>query len=220
MKLALQICSELEWESTKNIFEIGNEKLKQQPFGEWFEHVVGKHRCIFYQSGDTKTRSAAACQFAIDQWQPRGIINFGTCGGVAENIQKLDILMADRTVQYDCIIRFGEIPELFYKPMITVIDTSWVDISEVSRRIYKGTIASADQDLNAAWRKRLANANVLGADWESGAISKVCELNKLKFLVMRGVTDVPGDTQASDYEDNTPILMKSLLQILTQMRFP
>ena len=219
MKLGVQVCSELEWRSTKRILGIRNDKLKRQPFRECFEHRIGKQKCVFYQTGDTKTRSAAGCQLAIDRWHPDGIVNLGTCGGVAEKVQKLDIIMADKTVQYDCIICFGESREPFYKPMITVIDTSWADISKVPRRIHKGTIASADQDLNVEWMERLRRENVLGADWESGAISKLCELNKVKCLILRGVTDVPNDRQASDFENNTPIVMESLLQVLTQIRF-
>jgi adenosylhomocysteine nucleosidase len=193
--------------------------MRHQPFGEYFEHSIGRNKSIFVQSGDTKTRSAAACQFAIDRWHPDGIVNLGTCGGVANKIKKLDIIMARKTVQYDCIIRFGEAQGLFYKPMITVVDTSWIDISGVSRKLHKGTIASADQDLNVKWRERLRKENVLGADWESGAISKVCELNKMKCLILRGVTDIPDGNQESDFENNTPIVMESLLQILTQIRF-
>jgi len=219
MKLGVQVCSDLEWQSTKRILGIGIDKLQRQPFGECFEHRIGKEKCTFYQSGDTKTRSAAACQFAIDRWHPDGIVNLGTCGGVADEVQKLDIIMADKTVQYDCIIRFGEPQELFYKPMITEIDTSWVDLSDASRKIHKGTIASADQDLDVKLRGKLRKEKVLGADWESGAISKVCQLNNVKCLILRGVTDVPDGTQASDFEKNTPLVMESLLQILTQAKF-
>jgi len=60
------------------------ERLRLQPFGQYFEQPFNGHEGIFYQSGDTKTRSAAACQFAIDLWQPDRIINPGICGGVAE----------------------------------------------------------------------------------------------------------------------------------------
>jgi nucleoside phosphorylase len=219
MKLAIQICSELEWGTSKSILKITRGKLHRQPFGDYFEHDFGIHECILYESGATKTKAAAACQFAIDKFHPDAIVNLGTCGGVVEEIQKLDIIMADKTTQYDCIIRFGEPQELFYKPTITVIDTSWVDISGVSRKIHKGTIASADQDLNIEWRERLRKENVLGADWESGAIAKVCELNRMNCLILRGVTDVPDGTQASDFDNNTPTVMESSLQILTQMRF-
>jgi len=50
-------------------------------------------------------------------------------------------------------------------------------------------------------------------------IAKVCELNRVKCLILRGVTDLPDDTQGSDFEKNTPIVMASLLNTLTRMRF-
>jgi len=131
MKIALQICSTHEWNSMIEILRIRAEMLRLQPFGQYFEQPFNGHEGIFYQSGDTKTRSAAACQFAIDRWQPDRIINLGTCGGVGKEIGKLDLIMAEKTVQYDCIIRFGEPQELFYKPMMTTIDTSWVDTGGV-----------------------------------------------------------------------------------------
>ena len=44
MKLGVQICSEFEWRSTKRILGIRNDKLKRQPFGECFEHRIGKQK--------------------------------------------------------------------------------------------------------------------------------------------------------------------------------
>jgi nucleoside phosphorylase len=38
---------------------------------------------------------------------------------------------------------------------------------------------------------RLGGWNILGADWESGAIVKVAELNGLLCLILRGVSDIP-----------------------------
>jgi nucleoside phosphorylase len=162
IKLGIQICSELEWECAKSTLKIKRNDVQRQTFGEYFARSFGQHECICYHSGATKTRAAAACQFAVDIWHPNAIVNLGTCGGVVEEIQKLDIIMADKTVQYDCIIRFGEPRELFYGPMMTVIDTSWVDISGVSKKIHKGTIASADQDLNVEWRYKGRPKNVTG----------------------------------------------------------
>jgi nucleoside phosphorylase len=219
VRLCIQICSNLEWRSLKRILAIGQPKILRQSFAKYFEHRLGRNESIFFHSGDTKTRSAAASQFAIDTWYPDGIVNLGTCGGVAKKIKKLDIIMARKTVQYDCIIRFGEAKRLFYRPMVTKIDTSWVDLSGVSTKIYPGTIATADQDLDSEWREKLQKENVLGADWESGAISKVCELNEVKCLILRGVTDIPNGTQSFDWKNNTPIVMRHLLQIVNQIRF-
>ena len=66
MKLGIQICSELEWESAKSILKIKRNDLQHYPFGEYFVRSLGQHECICFHSGATKTKAAAACQFAID----------------------------------------------------------------------------------------------------------------------------------------------------------
>jgi adenosylhomocysteine nucleosidase len=224
MKLAIQICSELEWETTKSILKITKGKLHHQPFGGYFEHQIGRQQGIYYQSGATKTRAAAACQFVIDTLHPDAVVNLGTCGGVAENVRKLDIILANKTFQYDVIQRFGTPSIPFKKSLKTDLKISWIDLSRVSDRLHIGTIASADQDLFPRARKILQERGVLVADWESASIAKVCELNRTKCIVLRGVSDIPrerekskGDIQELDYRKNMRILMKDLLSIIGQI---
>jgi len=155
MKLAIQICSELEWSSTKSILKIGRGQLRKQPYGKYFNHRFGQHQSIIYHSGATKTRAAAACQFAIDTWHPDAIINLGTCGGVSKAVKKLDMILAKRTFQYDVIQRFGTPSVRFRKDLKTNLKISWVDLSRISERVHIGTIASADQDLCPIVRKVL-----------------------------------------------------------------
>jgi len=155
MKLSIQICSELEWGSTKSILKIGRDQLRKQPSGEYFNYRVGQHRSTIYHSGATKTRSAAACQFAIDAWHPDAVINLGTCAGVSEKVRKLDVILAKKVFQYDVIQKFG-IPSVSFKRSLqTNLDISWVDLSRVLTKINIGTIASADQDLCPKARKIL-----------------------------------------------------------------
>ncbi|OGP60999.1 MAG: hypothetical protein A2162_07340 [Deltaproteobacteria bacterium RBG_13_52_11b] len=219
MKLAIQICSEDEWKHTKSILGVKKSELRQDLLMEWFVRSLGKKKYIWYGSGATKTRAAAACQKAIDKWRPDAIVNLGTCGGVSRDIQKLDIVLANKTFQYDVIQRFGKPSVRFVRGLITKLDTSWADLSMVSERLRTGTIASADQDLWGGSRRKLQKKGILAADWESASIAKVCELNKIKCLILRGVTDIPDDRQASDFENNTPIVMESLFEILPQIRF-
>jgi len=60
-----------------------------------------------------------------------------------------------------------------------------VDLSRYLERIHIGAIASADQDLHSESRTRLDKEHILAADWESASIAKVCELNKVRCLILR-----------------------------------
>jgi adenosylhomocysteine nucleosidase len=200
--------------------------LRKQPYGKHFEHRFGQHQSIIYHSGATKTRAAAACQFAIDTWHPDAVINLGTCGGVAKNVRKLDIILVKKTFQYDVIQRYGTPSIRFKKSLRADVKISWVDLRGVSDRLYIGMIASADQDLCLKARKILQERGVLAADWESASIAKVCESNKIRCLILRGVSDIPErkrksreDIQQHDYRKNTRIIMRNLLAITSQMTF-
>jgi adenosylhomocysteine nucleosidase len=147
----------------------------------------------------------------------------GTCGGVAHNVKELDIILANRTIQYDVIERFGELSESFQKAQQTIIDVSWAKKYRGFEISHVGAIASADQDLSLEWRDKLQTAKILAADWESASIAKICQLNKIKCLILRGVSDIPQDESSSKDSQgyhcchNTPIIMKLLVNIVREM---
>jgi adenosylhomocysteine nucleosidase len=226
MKLAIQICAEHEWECTKSILKIKENRLRLQPFGQYFEHTIHEHQAVIYKSGATKTRSAAACQYAIDTWHPDGVINLGTCGGVGKNLRKRKVILGKKTIQYDVLQNFGKPSSKFKRELKTDLDLSWVDLSRVSGRICIGTIASADRDLDEEQRGILQRKRVLAADWESASIAAICRLNRIRCLILRGVSDIPEkrkdsrrDIQERDYKNNVPIIMNDLFLIIGQIIF-
>jgi nucleoside phosphorylase len=226
MKFVIQICAELEWKCSKSILKIKKSTLRPQPFGECFEHAIGKHRAVVYESGATKTRASAACQYAIDSWSPDGVINLGTCGGVTKDLGNGAIILVKKAIQYDVRQNFGKPSSKFSRGLTTDIDLSRVDLSGVLGRTCVETIASADQDLKEKQRKFLQRKGVLAADWESASIATICKLNGIKCLILRGVSDIPakrknynGNIQEHDYNRNTQIIMKELFLILNQIEF-
>lgn len=121
MKLALQICSELEWVVTKSIFKIARHQLRNQPYGD---------------------------------------------------TESILIIVLDN------------------------IELSFIR-AEPQRR-----------ELRPASLQSTGGIRTGSSTWA-----------RAKELLKRGVTDLPDDAQGSDFEKNTPIVTKSLLQTLTQMRF-
>ena len=214
--ICVQICSNMEWQSVLDIQYPDPSAVCSYPQGRYFiQQLYGAH-LVFFHSGIGKTRAGAACQYAIDHWRPGIILVMGTCGGVAEEIKLLDIIVANRTGQYDCIERMGEVKNLFYEPFTTDIDNSWIGLESIANA-REGLVATADQDLNHEMLEVLRSEKVLCADWESGAIAYICKLNQVPCCVVRGISDKPGTDsnaevqQGLDYRHNTPIIMKKML---------
>jgi|GEM_PF-1248809 len=213
--ICIQTCSDLEWKAVKIVLNIQPDRLEVYPYGEFANQYFEDEQCLFFNSGDTKTKSAAACQFAIDRWRPEFLLALGTCGGVAEHLKLLDVVLADRTAQYDCIIRMAGENHFFYPSLDVTLDNSWIDFSRFEEKIHRGLIATADQDIDHQTRHNLMEHGVMAADWESGAVSFVCRANKIPCCLVRGVTDFPtGDDegQGRDYETNTPLIMEKLVK--------
>ena len=219
--ICIQICSKREWRALKDILNINEDLVGCTPYGEYiYKSIVGKE-CIFYHSGATKTKSSGACQYAIDKWNPQFIFVLGTCGGVSEKLNLLDIVITNKTVQYDCINRMEDKSPIFYEVLTEDIDNGWIDFEGLSLNMFEGLIATADQDLGKEQMDKLRSENVLCADWESGAISHICKLNKIKCCILRGITDIPrkndinsDKNQGIDYRINTPLIMEKLINTL------
>lgn len=214
MPFAVQICSNQEWKAVKAILNVLQQDLVEFPYGEFFPYRIVDREGIFFHSGPTKTRSAGACQYAIAHWRPACLVVLGTCGAVLEDLRPLDIVLAETTVQYDCIERMD--PQLgpFYEPMTTRLESASVLAAALGTQVRLGVIGTADQDLCAESLPRLRQAGVIVVDWESGAIAKICELNRIPCVILRGVTDHVGINQTSDYYRNTTGVMAKLLGLL------
>src|SRR5271168_4112889 len=102
MPIGIQICSGTEWRATKPHLAVPPELVQAFPYGEFFQSTVGGRDGVFFHSRRTKTRAAGACQYAIDRWRVDPVMVLGTCGGVAPGLGVGDIIVATKTIQYDC----------------------------------------------------------------------------------------------------------------------
>ena len=168
-------------------------EVYSSPFGEWFPYELDVQSTqitvTFFQTGCGKMPAAAATQFVIDKFNPKMIINIGTCGGFKGKIEKKSILMAKETVVYDICERSGQHDEMIDK-FRCIVDLSWIE-KPYPLNATPAVIATADQDLNLEMVPYLHKKyGAVAADWESGAVAYVGhKKNKRKCLILRGVTD-------------------------------
>lgn len=218
MPFGVQICSGTEWAATTGLLNVSPSAIGRFPYGEFLDQSMSGRDCVFFNSRRTKTRAAGACQYAIDRWRVDPLIVLGTCGGVAEHLSVGDLIVATRTFQYDFQDRR---PEMGYGLQAGL---SWFCPGQFAGTLHPGTLASADHDLTFRDLPELRRENVLGADWESGAIATVCALNGIRWTIVRGVSDVPlcegsddAARQVDDYRRHTAAIMERLLRLLPQI---
>jgi adenosylhomocysteine nucleosidase len=189
------------------------------PYGACFTTSIEGHKVSFLHGGWGKVAAAASTQYAIDRWHPQRVINLGTCGGFAGQVERGAVILAEKTVIYDIIEQMTDqdnaIAHYTCNP-----DLSWVP-DPPPQPVIRKTLVSADRDIRSEDIPLLIEKfNAPAGDWESGAIAWVAKRNNLPCLILRGVSDLI-DPQGGEaygnyafFEEQTLLIMDEFIQVL------
>jgi adenosylhomocysteine nucleosidase len=197
------ISADTEWKAVRQIFP--DVPVDQSPYGEYFlrsKNFAGQeYDLIYFHGGWGKISAAASAQYAIDLWKPKLLINLGTCGGFEGEIGKGEVVLVERTIVYDIIEEMGD-NETHIAHYTTELDLSWLP-EPYPEPVRKGLMISGDRDLQPADINQLKlNYGAIAGDWESGAIAFVCQRNKMPCLILRGVSDLVGESGGEAYGEH------------------
>ncbi len=217
------ISANAEWQALLNYFLSYHKN--RCPYGDWFYYQYSdiprlSKPMVFLHGGWGKVAAAGSTQYAISQWHPKLIINLGTCGGIAGEINRGDIILVDRTLIYDIFEQMGD-PQEHIRQYQTDIDNSWIS-QPFPLKVINTLLVSGDRDLVCNEIAQLKSKyNAIAGDWESGAIAWVAAKNHTQCLILRGVTDLVSETfgeaydgKISSFYENTEIVMKKLVTSL------
>ena len=233
-KAVVIISANAEWTVVRECFP--GQDCQTSPYGQWFQarfpradgaeitinssqNVQPSTTAIFLHGGWGKIAAAASTQYAIDRWQPRLLVNLGTCGVFTGQVERGEIILAEKTLVYDILEQMGD-PDEAIAHYTTDVDLSWLE-SPFPQVVRRTLLVSADRDILPAdiptLRERFAT---VAADWESGAIAYVCTRNRIPTLILRGVTDLVAEDGGETYSNidlfhqATADVMHSLLTAL------
>ena len=204
------VSANAEWRAVMEI--MAPKKASLTPYGETFENQGVR----YMHGGWGKIAAAASTQYAIDHFQPGLLVNLGTCGGISGRIERGTVLLVTRTLVYDIIEQMSD-PAGAIQHYSSEPDLGWLR-EPLPHTVTAALLVSADRDILADDIQMLVDRyGAVAADWESGAIAWVAKRNKVRCLILRGVTDLvsaQGGEAYGNYElfdDNTRIVMRKLL---------
>ena len=212
-KVVVLISANAEWQAVKEI--LAPSIIQSTPLGETFN--IG--RLTYFHGGWGKISAAATAQYVIDHFHPDLLVNLGTCGGFAGRIERGTIILVTKTIVYDILEQMSD-PDEAIAHYSTELDLSWLP-DDGPRSTVRGLLVSADRDILMQDIPMLAKKyGVVAADWESGAIAWVAQINEIKCLILRGVTDLVSAEGGEAYgnielfHENTRTIMKRLIEQL------
>ena len=214
LRTVVIISADGEWDAIHRIFP--DEKYRKTPYGEWFITQLAGEQVVIMHGGWGKVPSAASCQYALNRWSPQLVLNLGTCGGFRGQVKRFDIVLAEKTVIYDIKSQMSD-PKATVARTITKIDLDWLD-SDTPLKVRRGTIASGDRDIHPDDVSMLQEKyGAIVGDWESGSIAYVCNRNNVRFLILRGVSDIVGPHGGEAYEGNKRLWYQSADRIIREL---
>lgn len=215
-EVVILISARAEWNAAVEFYE--NPAVESSPLGEHFQMPVSGINCLFFHGGWGKVAAAASTQYVIDRWQPRLIVNLGTCGGFEGSVNVGEVILASETVIYDIYERMGD-PHAALEHYTTRIDLSFL-CQPYPFAVRVGRLVSADQDIDPALVTMLVEKHTaVAADWESGAIAWTAARNDIGVLILRAVSDLVGSGggelyDQGDFQERARGVMLPLLRAL------
>lgn len=192
-----------------------------------YEGRMGGNQVILAQCGIGKVNSALVTKSLIRHYQPDLIINSGVAGSTDETMKIGSVLIADRAAYHDLWCgpgtNYGHADgcPLFFKPWTPGLET----LNEISRKenqnIRFGLICSGDKFISTPEEVKEIKSHFedcLGCDMESASIAQTCFFEKVPFLVIRVMSDMPGGGEnISEYNNFWEDAPKRTFNIVKQL---
>ena len=167
---------------------------------DFYECTYNDKELVLVESGIGKVNAARCCQILIDNMDVEYIFNIGVAGSVSKSVKVLDIVVGEKLVQHDFDITAfnhekGYIPNLGDKFIESDPYLLKLALDEVDSNIHKGVIASGDIFCTeeAMSNKISKKFGALCVEMEGASIAQVCYLSHIPFLVIRSISDSPGN---------------------------
>ena len=207
----------VEYKSCRDNLNLDNEK---QVKGRTISFLNrDKMQLIAILAGPGKIQCASAAQLLIDKYNLDYIIDVGAAGSLSNDVKIFDTICVERAYEYDVLNNdFNNIPrDLITKTDLHDNPKMKEVIEGISKEPYNiriGNIACGEMNVNnKRLRKKLyQKLGAIGANWETSAVLKVAELNNMKSLSFRVITDQAGEAM----EENLMKNWEEALDILFQ----
>lgn len=202
---------------------------KEQKFAHisLIEGSIHNKDVIVLQSGIGKVNAAMTATMVMEKYSPRAIINTGSAGGFAHQLDVGDIVISTDLVQHDVDVTafnyvHGQVPGLpetipAHKKLISIAQKAMDVVGLPSE---SGLIGSSDvfmEDPKKVAAVRRLFPTMLAAEMEGAAIAQVCYQYDVPFVVIRSLSDIAGKESSVSFDEYIQTAAKHAGRCIEQM---
>ncbi len=228
MDVGIIIAADRELNAVKDLIDnIVQEKYYDLIF---YKGQIQKKNVVLVKCGIGKVNAARTTQILTDKFLPKIIINIGSAGGLNTELNVKDIVIGEKLVQYDFDISAlgesekGEIQGVGKyiesdKELLEMCKKVLLNMPQRDFNVKVGIIASADyfcaDTKKSSEIRKEFNAECV--EMEGAAVAQVCFLNKVPFLVVRGISDTQNGNNKIDYYQYCSEASKQVANMLDEL---
>lgn len=207
--IGVVVTTKLEWDSLLNVYGIDKELTNEYIYGDYYETTIYDKNILLFRSLGRKAMASAAVQYMIDKFNLKKIVFIGTCTLVCDYLDYNDIFIPSETCEYDLSIRELE-------PLIKENNIIKLDKVNVTMKYFDGLLGTSDKSLITKKDYLMTKeTNMVGSDTEGASIARVCKLNNVDIVIIKGISDrvsEDGDysVQTETYEETAPSIIENI----------
>lgn len=157
---------------------------------------IQNHDIALVYSGVGKVKAAAYTQYLIDCFQVECILSIGIAGAINPDLQVGDIVVSDRTIEYDCW------QERWYQADRRLIEAA-INVGkrlDLTGKFITGSMLTGDQPCvdtakkNRLWQQFTGDC----VEMEGAAVAHVCWMNAVPFLIIRVISDLADENTTDE----------------------
>jgi len=218
-----------EYQICKKILKLNNEtELAGRLISSRKEKDI---EVIAIQAGAGKIHCASATQLIIDKFQPDFIFDIGAAGSLSEKLSINDIVCGEHSFEYDVCPGddLTKMPDDLKTSTVLNKASSKEVLKEFSKWVEKtmgsiikiGNIASGEKDVDSKELRRELHEklNAIACNWETSSVLKTAQLNEIKSLSFRVITDNADERMNDEYEENNKNALEIMFPVLAKFIF-
>lgn len=182
---------------------------------------VADTEVVVAQCGIGKVNAAVTALTMIENFHVRLLINTGVAGGTGNGAGVLDVVVADRVAYHDVWCGPGTVRGQASDCPAFFVTADADRVATHVPGVKTGLIASGDIFVSKPEEVRAIRElypDAMAVDMESAALAQVCFMKSVPFMVIRVISDTPGEadniSQYNSFWDDAP---KSTFEVLKRI---
>lgn len=179
---------------------------------EFCEGTIKDKRVVIVKCGMGKVNAGICAHTLINHFGCTKVINTGVAGSLDKRLDVGDIVVSTDAVQHDFDVeaigfKKGEIPYtgLYAFPADEGLRTAAVTAvkeADPDIHVHEGRVCSGDQFISTEKQRDTITSNFGGlcCEMEGAPIAQTCYLNNVPFVIIRAISDKPGESGVEDYQ--------------------